>query len=183
MRHPSLITGGVIVLGSAIMTAQAPPSPAAGQPQRMAQVREVATLTGCLARWDTHSMGPVPHASGADPENVFILTNVEPAARPEPPPAAGTPAPPVPGQKPPAGMAHNSYMVTAEGTAVDLAPHVEHKVEIAGMLEVMKPPPAPALPPGAAPPPPVTPGGDARPALPPPTIIAATVKTVAEKCP
>ncbi|MCC7124846.1 MAG: hypothetical protein IT178_08350 [Acidobacteria bacterium] len=182
MRHSSLITCGVIVVGSAIMAAQAPPSPA-GQSQRMAPVSEVATLTGCLARWDTHSMGPVPHTSGADPQNVFILTNVEPATRPEPPPASGTPEPPSPGEKPPAGMAHNSYMVKAEGAAVNLAQHVEHKVEIAGTLQVMKPQPGPALPQGAAPPPKVMPGGDAKPALPPPTIIAATVKTVAEKCP
>ncbi len=165
---------GTIAVAQGQVPAQ--PSP------RMTQVERQVTITGCLTRWDSFTMGPAPSASATGPKDqVFILSDAETSTAPVPPAAAsGAQAPAAASDDPPPGTAHASYFVKVGDSSITLSQHLDHQVAITGTLEEMRavrgPQPAPGA--GSAPAG-ATEGGEMPP---PPTITAASIKVIADRC-
>ena len=96
-------------------------------------------------------MGPPPAALGtASP--VLVLTGAENAAAPATPSAASDPARPPSGETPASG-GHSTYLLKPASPTVNLASHLDHRVELAGTLatdHAAATPVAPTTPPGSS---------------------------------
>ena len=98
-------------------------------------------------------MGPPPAVAMGAATPVLVLTDTE--KKPESVPGKMTPAPEV--TKPPTGGApaaggHSTYLLKAASTAVDLAGHLDHRVELTGTLapdDAAATPAAPTTPAGS----------------------------------
>ena len=124
-------------------------TPAPG-PQAAEQPRSL-TLTGCVKAWDASTMGPPPAAmgtaTGAGPDR-----GPERLTRPGTPSSASDPAPPRSDSAPAAG-GHSTYLLKAASPAVNLASHLDHRVELVGTLatdHAAATPVAPTTPPGSS---------------------------------
>jgi hypothetical protein len=111
------------------------------------------TLTGCLKAWDASTMGPPP-AAMAIAAPVLVLTEAENAATAAPgaPPPVADPAKPPSGGAPASG-GHSTYLLKPASPTVDLASHLDHRVELSGTLatdHAAATPAAPAAPPGSS---------------------------------
>lgn len=116
--------GSTVALSGLVLSAQAPtqsqpPKPALG----------AVTLTGCIKPWEGSTMGTPPAATttGSAAAREYVLTGAEPSAAPEKTATADA-------------QAHSTYLLKT-APPVDLAQHVNHKVEVAGTL-VKAPTPA-----------------------------------------
>ena len=130
------------------MAAQ-PPAPAPA-PQPPEQPRSL-TLTGCVKAWDASTMGPPPAAMGTAAP-VLVLTGAENAARPGHAVAGLRPGPAPSGGAPAAG-GHSTYLLKPASPTVNLASHLDHRVELVGTLatdHAAATPVAPTTPPGSS---------------------------------
>ncbi len=149
MRGRIVIWGAWALVGT-VVTAQ---SPAPARPGRPAEVQaQSLTLTGCLKAWDASTMGPPP-AAMAMATPVLLLTEAENAASVAPgaPPVAD-PAKPPSGAAPASG-GHSTYLLKPASPEVNLASHLDHRVELAGVLttdHAAATPAAPTVPPGSS---------------------------------
>lgn len=157
-------TLGVVIAGVAGAQTPSPSQPATAPPKADAAI----TVSGCLKPWTGMGIGttPAPTPAPATPSATasFILTDVEqkdaPAAMPTP--AAGEAG---------AAMAHaaprEQYLLQA-ATGVNLAPHVNHQIEVTGRIVSMAMNSAATPPPSATPETAGTPGTPGTPGRPAP---------------
>lgn len=122
-RHLIGIAGAFALSGLGL-TAQTPaPTQPSAKPSPQPALGAV-TLTGCVKPWDGSTMGKPPSQPAAAPASPvvrdYVLTNAEPTGAPEKTAA-------------PDAQAHSTYLLKT-GPAVDLAQHVNHKVEVAGSV-------------------------------------------------
>ena len=162
-----------------VVTAQSP-APARPGPPAAAQA-QVLTLVGCVKAWDASTMGPPPAAMGTAAP-VLVLTEAENAST-----APGTTAPVGDPAKPPTGGApaaggHSTYLLKPASAAVNLATHLDHRVELTGTLatdHAAATPAAPTTPPGSsatgAP-------SDRRAAAPPVSFTVDRIKMIDKAC-
>ena len=149
MRGRIGIWGAWALVGT-VATAQSPAPARPGPPG--AGPAQSLTLTGCIKAWDASTMGPPPAAMGA--AAVLVLTEAENAASA----AAGTPAAGAAPAKPPSGGGlasggHSTYLLKPASPAVNLASHLDHRVELTGTLatdHAVATPAAPTTPPGSS---------------------------------
>lgn len=105
-KHVTAVCSALVLAGVAV-TAQAPQHGAQARPA------DTVTVTGCVTRGETSTSG-----------DTYTLTSVQQATM-------GTRAT---GQS--KGDHHTSYALTTDGTTtVDLAKHLNHKVELTGTLD------------------------------------------------
>jgi hypothetical protein len=175
----ALLIGTCALLGvSAAAQTPARPAVAAQEPPRP------LTLTGCVQAWDPSTMGPPP--SPGEGGQVLILTDAQDAAKATPgaPSPSSTPASPDAKRAPAAG-GHSTYLLKAASAAVNLASHLDHRVELTGTLatdHAAATPAAPTTPPGASAA--GTPGDRPAAASAPPVAFTVTRVTMLEKsCP
>jgi hypothetical protein len=149
MMRLRVLIGAWALVGVGV--AAQPPAPGPG-PQAAEQPRPL-TLTGCVKAWDASTMGPPPAAlSMAAP--VLVLTDAQNALTPAPgrPSAASDPAPPRSDSARAAG-GHSTYLLKPASPTVNLASHLEHRVELVGTLatdHAAATPVAPTTPPGSS---------------------------------
>jgi hypothetical protein len=162
------------------MAAQTPARPAPPEvvpPQTL-------TLTGCVKAWDPSTMGPPP--AGTPAAQVLVLTEAENSAGATPgrPAPAAEPASPSSGGTPGSG-GHSTYLLKPGSAAVNLASHLDHRVELTGTLAAdpaAATPAAPTTPPGASAA--GTPADRAAPApAPPVSFTVARVRMLEKTCP
>ena len=143
MRVCAVSAAWILIGVAAAAQAPAPAAPA-GPPRTL-------TLTGCVKAWDASTMGPPPAALGtASP--VLVLTGAENAAAPATPSPASEPARPPSGGAPAAG-GHSTYLLKPASPAVNLASHLDYRVELVGTLatdHAAATPVAPTTPPGSS---------------------------------
>ena len=169
-----------LLSGSVVGQAQAPTQPS---PPPSVQA---LTLIGCIRPWDQSTMGPPPAVAMGGTTPVLVLTDAE--KRPESAvPGKLSPAPEV--AKPPTGGGpaaggHSTYLLKAVSTAVDLAGHLDHRVELSGTLapdDAAATPAAPPTPPGSRAT--GTPSdGAARPPAPPVSFTVDRIKMIDKSC-
>ena len=175
----ALLIGTCALLGVNV-AAQAPARPAQAAPEPPRQL----TLIGCVQAWDPSTMGPPPSSGGVG--QVLILTDAENAAKDAPasPVPSAAPASPEPKRAPAAG-GHSTYLLKPASAAVNLASHLDHRVELTGTLatdHAAATPAAPTTPPGASAA--GTPGNRPAAASAPPVAFTVTRVTMLEKtCP
>lgn len=137
---------GVFAIVTGVMSAQTPTQtkPTMTPPDRP-ETPQTMTLTGCLKPWDATTMGAASGVgetgtSRPDSSPQFVLTNAAYAAAPVV--GATTPGTSMPSTTgTPAMGAHSTYLLKAQSASVNLAAHVNHKVEVTGTMaiEVSKP--------------------------------------------
>jgi len=150
MWRERIVIWGAWALVGTVVTAQ---SPAPARPGHPAEVQaQSVTLTGCLKAWDASTMGPPP-AAMATAAPVLVLTEAENAATaPGAPPPVADPAKPPSGGAPASG-GHSTYLLKPASPTVNLASHLDHRVELSGTLatdHAAATPAAPTAPPGSS---------------------------------
>lgn len=144
-RHIFAACGAVAIAGLTL-SAQTPQSSPTQPPgaRTPADNARTATMTGCLKPWDGSmgAIGSTDQGAGSTTAGAgtqFVLTNISenPKATEMPRPSGTTPgsgATTAPTPTPHPSMAHGTVVVKAGSGDVNLKQHLNHKVELTGML-------------------------------------------------
>jgi hypothetical protein len=197
MRRTILAACTAITIAGLTLAAQTPPTPRPTQPQPPAAGASSSdtttlTLTGCLKAWNTSTMGrtgsaPTDPQSGApslasgNPE--YVLTDIEDSTRKSG--ATGGAATATPPMVRP-GISHDMYLLKAKDSTVNLAQHLNHKIQVTGNVSAdstLKSPatatPPPSTPEAGAPTPRDTSSAAGRPA----TLTVSSLTMISATCP
>jgi hypothetical protein len=174
-RHLAAACGAFALAGLSLTAQTSTPGAQAPDTAKPRSGDRATTMTGCLGVW-TGSMGAIGSAPAIPGEAAtpmqFVLTDAsEGPATNTRPPAPGTPGLPEPPVAT-AAMAHRTVVVVAGDAGVDLKRHLDHKVEVTGVLTAPTEDETPAreASPGAAP------------TAPSPSLSVKTLKIVAPSC-
>lgn len=142
-----------------------PPAPNAQKPPQHQMANTPVSMTGCLKPWDESTMGTPPVSGTTTPaEAQFVLTDVE-HDKTSDRVTTGT------------GMAHPTFVIKAKDGSVNLAPHVNHKIQVTGTLTMDMP--ATGTPPATTTPPTTTETPTPKPTV----LMASAVKMISATCP
>jgi hypothetical protein len=155
MKRNIFAACGAVALAGLTLSASQTPAPTQPQPatppSHPTAAGSTVTVTGCLKPWTGAASGSTASTSAAGSIAQYVLTDVEPkgagmSSRSPAPGSTGTPSASGTTGTPAAtgttgamtrrgeGDMDDEFLVRADSTAVNLSPHVNHKVELTGRV-------------------------------------------------